>query len=179
MSQIIPRATWGARYRNGYGTRTVGRLEKYLHHTNTEQLSEDASLAAEMAAVRTVEAIGQQRFGVGMSYTLLITPSGRIFEGVGIDRVSAHSGPGRNTRGAGVCLVGNYQVHDLGAAAFTSVVWLLQEGVRRDWWSDPALTEMHRQFRDTTCPGDNAAARFTELNAAGRGETVAAPANAV
>ncbi|MDZ5076719.1 peptidoglycan recognition family protein [Nesterenkonia sp. HG001] len=172
MSEIIPRARWGARHRNGVGTRTTGRLEKYLHHTVTSQLPESASFAQDAAAVRTVETIGQNRFGAGISYSFLITPSGRIFEGASVDRVSYHSGPGRNSRGVGICLVGNYDTHRLGARARDAVVWLLQEGVRRGWWGDPALTEMHRDFRGTACPGKHAAAQFEDINRRGRGQTV-------
>lgn len=180
MSRIISRSQWGARHQDGYGTRPVGRLEKYLHHTVTSTLSENASLSEDVAQIRVVERIGQQRFSVGMSYTFLITPSGRIFQGVSTHRISAHSGAGRNTRGAGVCLVGNFDTNRPTDKQISAVVWLLQEGVRRKWWGDPALTSMHRSFRGTACPGKHAAAQFEAINRRGRGESVSAapPASA-
>lgn len=172
MSEIISRTRWGAQYRNGVGTRPVGRLEKYLHHAVVPTPSANASFAEDAAAVRTIERIGQSRFGAGISYTFLVAPSGRIFQGAGVGRVSYHSGGSRNTRGAGICLVGNFQTDSVTGEMLDSIVWLLQEGVRRDWWGDPALTAPHREFKATSCPGDYAIEHFDELNRRGRGKTV-------
>ena len=174
MSKIISRRTWGARHSNGVGTRKVGRLEKYLHHSVTAHLSEDATLAQEYAQMRVLEQIGQQRFGKGISYNIVIFASGRIYEGASVNRIAYHSGGGRNTRGVGIVLAGNFEANKLNTKAFNAVVWALQEGVRRKWWGDPALTEYHKQFRSTACPGKHAIARFSELNRAGRGKTVTA-----
>ena len=35
MSKIYSRSSWNAQHRNGVGTRKVGKLRKYLHHTVT------------------------------------------------------------------------------------------------------------------------------------------------
>lgn len=168
MSSIASRASWGARYRNGVGNRRTGSLQKYFHHTVTAHLSVNATVAQERAQMRTIENIGQQRFGAGISYSFIIFPSGRIYEGASVNRIAYHSGPGRNTRGAGICLAGNYDTNQLGTRAFNAIVWLLQEGVRRGWWGDPALTERHRDFSSTACPGRYAAAQFAAINRAGR-----------
>lgn len=175
MSKIYSRKEWGARYKNGVGNRKVGSLEKYFHHSVTKHLSENATVAEEMAQMRVIERIGQQRFGDGISYTFIIFPSGRIYEGAGVNRISWHSGPGRNTRGAGICLAGNYEANKLGSKAENAVVWLLQEGVRRGWWNDPALTEGHRDFKSTSCPGKHAYGRMSEINRKGRGGAVSTP----
>lgn len=174
-NKIISRKTWGARYRNGVGSRKVGRLEKYFHHTVTAHLDADATLAQEYAQMRALEQIGQQRFGAGISYNLVVFPSGRVYEGASVSRISYHSGGGRNTRGVGVVLAGNFEANKLNTKTFNAVVWLLQEGVRRKWWGDPALTSYHKKFRSTACPGKYAIARFDDINAAGRGKAVAAP----
>src|SRR5690625_507209 len=175
MSKIATRSSWGARYRNGVGTRPVGSLEKYLHHSVTTHLSANATVAQERAEMRKIESIGQQRFGAGISYTFLIFPSGRIYEGAGVNRISYHSGSGRNTRGVGVCLAGNYESNGLGSEAFDALVWLLQHGVEKGWWGDPALTEAHRDFRATSCPGKHAYNRMGDVNKAGRGGKVTPP----
>ena len=164
--EIITRAEWGARYKAGYGPRPVGALERYLHHTVTAHLAEDATREAECAQMRTIEQIGQQRFGSGISYTLVIFPSGRVYEGAGIGRVSAHSGPGRNTRGAGLSLAGNYDEHPFGALVHGGLVALLRDGVTRGWWTSPTITEAHRQFKQTACPGKWAYAAIGSVNAA-------------
>lgn len=168
MVQIISRAQWGARYVNGVGNRPVGSLEKYGHHSVTAHLREDATFLAECAEMRRIEEIGQQRFGRGISYTFVIFPSGRIFEGASIGRIAYHSGPGRNTRGAGICWAGNYDVNRPGSKALDAVVALLQHGVKMGWWQDPALTEMHRDFSATACPGRYLYAEFDNINRRGR-----------
>lgn len=172
MSAIISRSTWGARRRNGVGSRPTGRLEKYLHHTVTAHLKSSASINEESRQMRILEDIGEQRFKGGISYSFLVFPSGRIYEGASVGRISYHSGSGRNTRGVGIALVGNFESNSLNTAAFNSIVWLLQEGARKGWWSDPALTEYHKQFRATSCPGRHAISRFSDLNKAGRGGKV-------
>lgn len=175
MAAIISRSQWGPRYRNGVGTRPVGSLEKYLHHTVTAHLSANATRAQEEAQMRVLERIGQERFGGGISYPIVIFPSGRIYMGASIDRITYHSGSGRNTRGVGIALAGNFEANKLNMRVFNAVVWLLQEGVRRGWWGDPALTSYHKQFRATSCPGKHAISRFADMNTAGRGGKISAP----
>lgn len=171
--RIISRAEWGARYRNGVGTRSIGKLEKYLHHSVTAHLSEHATIAQEMAQMRVLEQIGQQRFGGGISYPLVFFPSGRIYEGVSINRISYHSGGWRNTAGVGFCLAGNYETNKLNTKTFNAVVWALQHGVEQGWWGDPALTSYHKKFRSTACPGRYAIRQFNSINTAGRSGTLA------
>lgn len=173
MTRIYSRASWGARYRNGVGTRRVGSLQKYLHHSVTKHLPASATVAEEKVQCRVVEAIGQQRFGAGISYTFLVFPSGRIYEGASINRISYHSGGGRdgkprNTIGAGICLVGNTEANEMTPQQVAAVVWLLQHGVAEGWWGDPAITEGHRDFKATSCPGRHAYKRIPEMNRLGR-----------
>ena len=177
MVTIYSRTSWGAKYRDGVGTRVVGRLEKYLHHTVTTHLPETATVEQERAEMRKIEQIGQDRFGAGISYTFIIFPSGRIYQGASVNRISYHSGSGRNTRGVGVCLAGNYDTHPLGKKAKDAIVALLRHGVAKGWWGDPALTEAHRDFKGTACPGKYAYAEFKSINAEGRA-TPKAPAPA-
>jgi len=167
---IEPRSRWGARYANGVGNRPVGRLEKYGHHTVTSHLSVNATVAQERAEMRKIESIGQQRFGRGISYNFIIFPSGRIYEGASVHRIAYHSGSGRNTRGAGICFAGNYDTNRVGDRALAAAVALLQYGVKAGWWGDPALTEMHRDFSATACPGRHLYAQFDNINRMGRGQ---------
>lgn len=175
MATIIKRSEWGARYRNGVGNRKTGSLRKFTHHTVTAHLDENATVAQEMAQVRILEQIGQQRFGAGMSYNYLIFPSGRIYEGVSPGRICYHSGSGRNTSGVGIAFVGNFQTNSLNTKAFNAAVWLLQWGVRQKLWGDPAFTEYHQQFRSTACPGRYVINRWADMNRAGRGKKVRVP----
>ena len=163
--RIYTRAEWGARYRDGVGTRPIGNLETYLHHTVTAHLSPNATLAQEFAQMRHIEAIGEQRFKGGMSYGLIIFPSGRIHRATSIHRISYHSGGSRNTRGEGICLAGNYDVNPVGTPVRQSLAWLLNHGVSQGWWRSNRITEGHRDFKSTACPGRYAYPLVKSINA--------------
>lgn len=173
---IRSRASWNAQFRDGVGNRPVGSLEKYLHHSVTRHLPKTASVAEEQVQMRVVEGVGQERFQAGISYNFGIFPSGRIYQGASVGRIAYHSGAGRNTRGVGICLIGNTDTAEMTTEQLAALVWLLQEGVRRGWWGDPALTEGHRDFSATACPGRHAYAQIGEINRRGRGGKVKDPA---
>lgn len=166
MVNIASRSSWGARYQDGVGTRAVGNLNRYLHHSVTKHLSANASVAEERAQVRVIEAIGQQRFGRGISYTYIVFPSGRIYQGASTSRISYHSGGWRNTSGVGICLAGNYEANPMTDTVVNAVAALLRQGVKNGWWKSATITEGHRQFKSTACPGKNAFNRIADINRA-------------
>ena len=155
MTSIISRASWGAKHQDGYGNRPVGSLAVYGHHSVTGHSGPNATFAQDCAAVRTVEAVGQANFGVGMSYTFPIPPSGRIFEGVSIGRVSAHT-LNRNHDGAAFCFIGNYENEELTPAQIAAAAWLLDHGQKQGWWTVDRFTALHLDVFATACPGKNA-----------------------
>lgn len=170
MNAIHSRASWGARHADGVGNRPVGNLEVYLHHSVTKQLPVDATVEEERVQIRVVEGIGQQRFGRGMSYTFLIPPSGRIYQGVSPHRISYHSGGGRdgkprNTLGAAICLVGNTDANEMTPQQADAIVWLLRHGVDDvGLWPVAEITEGHRDFKQTACPGGHAYSLIGDIN---------------
>ncbi|WIV42601.1 N-acetylmuramoyl-L-alanine amidase [Glutamicibacter nicotianae] len=163
MTMIISRETWGAKHNDGFYNRKVGRLDKWLHHSVTVQLAIDAALASEYREMRKLDDIGQSRFKSGISYTFVIFPSGRIYEGHSIGRVGAHTA-GRNSISAGICLAGNYETHEVTAEQVASLAWLLNEGIDRGWWTEPKLDGGHRDTKSTACPGKNAYAKIPAIN---------------
>lgn len=163
MSGIISRESWGAANADGFYNRKVGRLDKWLHHTVTAQLSSKATQDAEEAEMRNLDRIGQSRFKGGISYTFVIFPSGRIYEGHSIGRVGAHTA-GRNSISAGIALAGNYEVNEMTSEQKNSVAWLLNEGVRRGWWTQNILDGGHRDTKATACPGKNAYDQISNIN---------------
>lgn len=170
MSTIISRASWGARFQDGYGNRPVGSLAVYGHHSVTGHSGANATYAQDCAAVRTVEQVGQNIYRVGMSYTFLIPPSGRIFQGVSIGRVSAHT-INRNTGGAGVCFIGNYERESLTAAQLASAAWLLDHGQKQGWWTTDRFTALHRDVFATSCPGGKAVGPLRAVRAGSGGSS--------
>lgn len=171
MSAVITRAQWGAQYRAGFGSRKVGSLDKWLHHSVTASAGPSATFDQDAATIRTLERIGQSRFGGGISYTFAITEAGRVFEGTGVDRIGAHTA-GRNTGSAGIVLVGNYQDREPTAAQQAALVWLLQHGKASGWWQVAGLNGGHRDVKSTACPGDAAYRLIPAINARAGGAAV-------
>lgn len=179
MSIIATRASWNPQYRDGVGSRAGTGLESYLHHSVTTHLPETAAVSEEQRQMRVVEAIGQQRFGGGISYTIGVFPSGRAYWGVSsAKRMSWHSGTGRNTRGIGIVLVGNYETNLIGSKAIATVATILRELHAAGVLKTASITEYHGQFKATACPGKNAIKAIPAINAAaaaGKGTTITTP----
>jgi hypothetical protein len=161
---VITRAQWGARYANGFGRAPLPASEMWLHHSVMTAPPQNAAFEQDAAAVRTLEQIGQDRFGGGISYTFVVPLSGRIFEGHSVDRRGAHTA-GHNTAGRAICFIGNYSVLTPTVAQMDSVRWLLDHGNRsRGWWTQARLTGGHRDVKQTECPGNHAYAAIPQMN---------------
>lgn len=163
MTKIISRESWGAAHQDGFYARKVGRLDKWAHHTVTAQLSKNADLEEEYAEMRKLDDIGESRFKGGISYTFVIFPSGRIYEGHSIGRVGAHTA-GRNTISAGIAFAGNYETNKLSNEQVNAAAWLLNHGVEKKWWTEKKLDGGHRDTKATACPGRNAYAQIPNIN---------------
>lgn len=162
---FIGRSTWGAAHPAGFGPRPIPLDEAYLHHSVTPPPGPD--LAAEYAAMRTLERIGQQRFGSGISYNLAVMPSGRVYVGTGVRRVGAHT-RGRNTRALGVVLVGNFEASPVPAPALKALSDLLRFAGEEGWLKAARFTGGHRDAlgANTSCPGRFAYGMLSAINAA-------------
>lgn len=163
--RIIPRSEWGAVNSRGFGPAPLPAKEVYLHHSVTVAPDLKPPFDDDYAAVRTLERIGQQRFGGGISYTFVVTPVGLVFEGHGVDREGAHTG-GRNSIARAICLVGDYSVAKPTPAQQQAIAELLIHGYEQKWWIAPKLTGGHRDApgATTACPGNGAYALIPEIN---------------
>lgn len=164
--KIHSRQEWGARYRRGFRPAPLPARELYLHHSVTGSAGVNASFGSDAATVRTLENIGQNRFGGGISYTFCVTEAGRVFEGHGIDRQGAHTG-GRNSIARAICLVGNYDVRVPPPQMVAAVTDLVRWGRDQGWWGQ-GLTGGHRDApgASTACPGRHAYALIGSINRA-------------
>lgn len=178
---IIGRSAWGAQHAAGFGARAIPLDEAWLHHTVTlapdlafTDLNADSVDDDEAKAMRTIERIGQSRFGGGFSYNLAVMPSGRVYVGCGVRRVGAHTSK-RNTRSLGVCLVGNYHANPMPEPMLDSLVELLQLAKAEGWLRRPAFSGGHRDVVGTSCPGDYAYAQLPTINARAAGQPVTSP----
>lgn len=162
--RIYLRKDWGARHGSGFGVRALPVRGDILHQSYTPEPTggTKATYKADVAAVRTLENIGQSRFGRGISYNYVITPSGRIFEGIPVGRIGAHSA-GYNTTHIGIVLVGNFSKKQPSAQALSSLLKL-----RRWLKSDKKMRNVkiigHRDTKATACPGAAAYKLVPDIN---------------
>jgi hypothetical protein len=171
--RIIPRGEWGAQHENGSGAAPLPAREVWLHHSVTIAPDLVPPFTDDAAAIRTLERIGEDRFGRGISYTWLITPAGLIFEGHGVDRVGSHTG-GRNSIARAICFVGNYEENHPTENQIASAAWLLRHARDRGWIMVARLNGGHRDLKQTACPGQHAYADIPAINQlATRGPVVA------
>lgn len=170
--RIHSRAEWDARFARGFGPAPLPARGVYLHHSASRDAGVAATLDQDAATVRRLEEIGQERFGGGISYTFAVTPSGRVYEGHGIDRRGAHT-KGCNSTHRAIVLVGDYSKRAPTQAQLTAVVALLEHGREQGWWRVAALAGGHRDAPGaaTSCPGDGAYGFIDDINrAAAAGE---------
>jgi hypothetical protein len=166
--EIVQREAWGAVcvYTS---SRPVTRPARwlFLHVSVTRQTSDEAR------DMRTIEAIGQQRFGIGMSYNAAAFPSGRLYEGQPLCRRGAHTVndlvnpnfPEGSLNGIARALVlpqmDTDPVTDLqidAAARWGAALIRAGEAVPDARWYG------HRDVTRKGCPGDPGYARLHELN---------------
>lgn len=165
--RIYTREEWGAQYAAGVGSAPMPANYLWLHHTAGRSGSVSGTLEHDFELVRHVEKVGQNRFGRGISYTYVITRSGRIFEGTGPGREGSHT-RGLNRTGAAICLTGNYQTIEPNGKQLAALTWLVGHGAQQCWWKDAQLTGGHQNAPGaaTACPGRNLLSRIAEVNAA-------------
>lgn len=163
MPEIISRARWGARHDNGVRPAPLPAVEVFAHHSTGRTPAPSASVTDECRTMRDLEDIGEARFGRGISYTDLVFPSGRIYEGHGIDREGAHT-RGHNRTGRAICFVGNFEVDRLTPAAEEAAAWLLAHRWFSGHYAGLGFTGGHNTVLATACPGRHVTERLPSIN---------------
>ncbi|MCL2453767.1 MAG: N-acetylmuramoyl-L-alanine amidase [Micrococcales bacterium] len=173
MVTIATRASWGARHADGDLALSALASEVFVHHTVTTHLSPSASVADEQAQMRAIEAVGQSRFGTGISYNAVIFPSGRAYQGVSWNRRGTHTA-NRNSTSRSICFAGNLDTHQPTAAALSTAAAIYADG-RGTWWAAGAPLRGHRDVAATACPGRYLYARLADIRS-GAGTSSGQPA---
>jgi hypothetical protein len=161
LPDIASRSSWGAQY--GDGDKTLHGLadEVFFHHSVTRQLAANVSVAMEREQMRAIERIGQDRFGTGISYNVLVFPSGRPYRGVSWNRRGTHTG-GRNSTSRSICLAGNYDIFAPTDAQIATVTRIFHGG-KGSLWDAGAEIYPHRSVKATACPGKHAVLRLDDV----------------
>lgn len=158
MVHIASRGSWGARYQDGDIYLSGLAQEVFIHHTVTTTFDEDASANEEREHMRFLESVGQSRFGTGISYNVLVFPSGRAYQGVSFNRRGTHTG-GRNSTARSISFVGNFETHTPSDASLATAAEIYRDG-KGTWWHSDAPLRGHRDVSQTACPGKNLYARI-------------------
>jgi hypothetical protein len=128
--------------------------ELFLHHSVTKQLPVSATVEAERAEMRSLDAIAHGRGFNGISYSWVIFPSGRCWEGRGWGIIEAAT-EGHNTSGDSIVFAGNYSAFALSPQQKQAVVALVNSAQRSGFLSAKGLNVRgHREVDTTSCPGD-------------------------
>lgn len=166
MFRIISRGEWGAEHDNGFRDRDLPAAEVWLHHSVTIAPDLLPPFTDDLEAIRTLERIGEQRFGGGISYTWPITPAGLVFEGHSPHRSGSHT-KDRNWLASAICFVGNYETSRPTEAQIRAAAWLLVHAKRKGWIRHARINGGHQQApgQDPTgCPGRHAMAVIDRIN---------------
>lgn len=167
MSDINSRGQWGARYPDGDLSLSGLAGEVFVHHSVTALLPAHADPAEERQQMRALESIGQSRFGTGISYNVVIFPSGRAYQGVSWNRRGTHTG-GRNSTTRSICFAGNFEKATPTDAALSTAAEIFKEG-KGKWWTSGAPLRGHRDVSSTACPGKNLYSRIDVIRKGGAG----------
>lgn len=164
MSVIASRASWAPRYGDGFAViGTTAWRDVFVHHSVTRVPGgANATVAQEQEHMRLLESIGQNNFGGGISYTVIVFPSGRAYQGHSLDRRGAHTYQ-RNDSARAICFVGNFEEDTPTNAAINAASNVLAE------WRAAGLpsrvTGGHRDVYQTACPGKNLYAALSRIKA--------------
>jgi len=158
MVNIAGRGSWGARYQDGDMNLSGLAQEVFVHHTVTATLPVKATRDDEREQMRAIESIGQNRFGTGISYNVIVFPSGHAYQGVSFNRRGTHTG-GRNSTVRSISFAGNFETNVPSDAALATAAAIYAEG-KGKWWERDAPLFGHRNVSQTACPGKNLYARL-------------------
>lgn len=164
--RIVSRSEWGARATRS-PTRMAGPATSVTaHHSLSPALPSNAGEAAERAAVQSI-----QRYHIDVNgwadigYGFVIAQSGRAYEGRGWGIVGAHAGTDEGNRTSiGVCFLIDGRTEAPSPAALGAFYGLRHIGESEGHLRVGHLLKLHRDWKQTDCPGDIAAAVLRERN---------------
>lgn len=150
---VVTRAEWGAQPPRGSIGGVVEPVHRYfLHCTVTGVMPKDATMAEEKAAMRNLQGIAFGRDFYDISYSFIVFPSGRIYEGRGWDKAGAHTEGYNSTAYATAAYIpcAGEAVSD---ALIASLVKVGRIGRRNGSVAGDVVVLGHRDVSAKSCPG--------------------------
>lgn len=169
MLRVRSRQSWGARApRCGYGSFSQKAAYTFIHHSVTS-VANVHTVAEEKAHMRYLQEIALSRDFCDISYSFVVFPSGRVYEGRGWKAIGAHT-EGFNDDSHAFCFAGNYEVAVPTTAALRAAGKLHARGKRKGFIARVALILGHRDAvgAQTACPGKYLWARLHVIKRASR-----------
>jgi hypothetical protein len=154
--EVLSRAKWDAKPPRQTPSRMSSTRDGvFIHHSVSRAPS---TVAAERAEMRNLQQIAFSRGFNDISYSFIVFPSGRIYEGRGKGVEGAHT-LGYNDTAYGLCCAGNYETAKPTDAMVKSLRWL-----RRTYLNlGDKPCRAHQSVYATACPGKYLKARISEL----------------
>lgn len=150
------RASWGARAsRCSSPLGNVYRMA--IHHTESPTVDK-LSPAARMRQIQSYHMDVKGWCDIGYHY--LISRDGRIWEGRPVAQLGSHAG-GANTGNVGVALMGSHDTTPITETQIDSVAQIIRAVAGAyNLAIDRSVIKGHRQYKETSCPGNKLMAQL-------------------
>jgi len=165
---VVPQAAWGSTYdyagRHEAKSAPVYKHSTRLHCTVTIAPDLLPPYDDETKAMRTLERIGVERFGSGVSYAFVIMPTGRIYEGMPANTKQTQSGHNvtANYLEYGVAFCGDYEA-DPAPEPMLRAASRLQAALLEAKLITVAGFSWHAQVAAKACPGRYVISRVPDM----------------
>jgi hypothetical protein len=151
--KVYKREEWGAKpARSTFGKVADPVSMVFIHTSVTAQLPKNATVRQEKDAMLTLQGIAFGRGFSDISYSFVIFPSGRIYEGRGWGKEQAAT-LGYNVVSYSICMGGNTDMYHETKAQRDSIVWLIERGQKQDRIKEKVDVRGHREVAPKACPG--------------------------
>lgn len=169
-NRIRSRSEWkAAPARSGRGSTARPVSKVFIHHTVTSAVTR--SVSQEKAHMRELQQIAFSRGFSDISYSFIVFPSGRMYEGRGWGVAGAHT-LDHNSTAYGIALVGNFELYAPTDAALKAAARIIKKGRRASWIRPANQTQIlgHRDSSSasTACPGKRLYSRLHYIKAMAR-----------
>jgi hypothetical protein len=149
------RKEWGAQH--GRGNPTPGpQSGVVIHHDPLRHTTAASTVAQEIHVMRTIETHAARVLtptNPRISYQWAVAASGRIYEGLGFNRIGAHVA-NANTPNLGIFFMKDGRTHTGTDAQWRAVSEIVREGIAISALVPRPELRSHRDLVATTCPGD-------------------------
>lgn len=168
---LLSRAEWGARAATcSSSLGTITRMA--IHHTESPTVDK----LSPQARLRQIQSYHMDVKGwCDIGYHYLVSRDGRVWQGRPVAKLGTHAG-GANTGNVGVAVIGSHDTTPVTDVQVTAIADLIA-AVSRETGIQINRTTIkgHREYKDTSCPGDRLMGQLTGILSAANAPSSAPP----